>query len=399
MRLSSPNPHTVRHMLRVCLPCAAVCAGVLLAAIPSRAQDVAEAARQERARKAQKQKTGRHVYTDDDLKRAHILTPEDQARAEATGKNSPAAPANQEQQASDAKKNSAPESLGEIARRYRKEKEARAAEEALKKQPSSGYPMNVPAAELAAPKNLIPPKAFVSPRPRAIPRGEVRPPVLRDRNFGNAAGNVAPDFSGAVSPATPGIPPRAPREFRPSRPFVPKRISPFQPRPYSAPRIPEAPSRDLRIESVAPLAPEPPARAPRVVPATPALPPVAAIHGKVRAVTVKAGDSWWRLSREYLGRGSRWQELQALNPSGTNPDMLIAGSEVLIPVAAGSLANREATNITVHRGDTLWSIARAHYGSGLAWTCLASANRQVTNPDLIQPGQVIQTPESCSTKP
>jgi len=52
---------------------------------------VAEAARQERAQKESNQKKSKHVYTEQDLKRAQILTPEDRAQAEAK-KNQPAAP-------------------------------------------------------------------------------------------------------------------------------------------------------------------------------------------------------------------------------------------------------------------------------------------------------------------
>ena len=72
----------------------------------SRAQDqqdqsVAEAARQERARKQEQQKSAKHVYTEEDLKHPNILTPEDRAQIEAkknecAQKNncSPAAPQN-----------------------------------------------------------------------------------------------------------------------------------------------------------------------------------------------------------------------------------------------------------------------------------------------------------------
>lgn len=395
MRLSSPNPHTLRHMLRVCLPC--VCAGVLLMAIPSRGQDVAEAARQNRARKTQERKAEKHVYTNEDLKREHILTSADQARVEANKKKSLAEPTEQEQQASETKKNSAPESLGEIARRYRKDKEAREAEDALKKQPSSRYPMNLPAPELAAPKNFVAPKTLASPNVRMAPKREARPPVLRDRNLNGAPRNVAPKFFVPASPAVPKTFPR--NSVRLSRPFVPKRVSPFQPRPYATPVIPEASSRELRIAPVAPIAPGAPARAPRMRTAIPELPPVSVIHGKFRAVIVKSGDSWWKLSREYLGSGSRWQELFALNPGGANPDELMAGREVLVPVEHVSVPTREVTTITVHRGDTLWSIARARFGSGTAWTCIASSNPEIADPNVILPGQMIRAPKSCSRKP
>ena len=71
-----------------------VCSCVMLGAAQCQArgrqeQDVAEAARQERARKEHARKS--HVYTDEDLKRAKILTPEDDERVSATRKQTPPA--------------------------------------------------------------------------------------------------------------------------------------------------------------------------------------------------------------------------------------------------------------------------------------------------------------------
>src|ERR1700693_3888389 len=54
----------------------AACA--IAAGAPVWAQDVAEAARQAQARKHQQTKHKKHVYTEEDLKRARILTREDQ---------------------------------------------------------------------------------------------------------------------------------------------------------------------------------------------------------------------------------------------------------------------------------------------------------------------------------
>src|SRR4051812_42366602 len=53
-------------------------------------QDVAAAARQERARKEQAKKS-KHVYTDEDLRRDKILTPDDEARL-AAGREGQGAP-------------------------------------------------------------------------------------------------------------------------------------------------------------------------------------------------------------------------------------------------------------------------------------------------------------------
>src|SRR5215475_11563125 len=83
-------------------------------------QDVAEAARQERARKQDSSK--KHVYTNEDLRRSKILTQEDQTRAAANRKRSPAPSAPTTQQNAeplDANSNTPQEPLGDIARRYR----------------------------------------------------------------------------------------------------------------------------------------------------------------------------------------------------------------------------------------------------------------------------------------
>jgi hypothetical protein len=95
----------------------------LVSAALAHAQDAAEAARQERARKPTQQKSSRHVYTEDDLKHPKILIPEDQARVEARRKQN-SVPAQQDAQSSPANEGLPKESLGEIARRYRREKAA-----------------------------------------------------------------------------------------------------------------------------------------------------------------------------------------------------------------------------------------------------------------------------------
>ncbi len=46
-------------------------------------------------------------------------------------------------------------------------------------------------------------------------------------------------------------------------------------------------------------------------------------------------------------------------------------------------------NVTVHRGDCLWSIARAH---GVSLKALIAANPQIENPRLIQVGQQVHLP-------
>src|SRR5258708_4046644 len=69
--------------------CWLICCAVL-GATQCCAQDAAEAARREQARRQSQQNHGKHVYTEEDLKHAHILTAEDRAQAEARRNPQPA---------------------------------------------------------------------------------------------------------------------------------------------------------------------------------------------------------------------------------------------------------------------------------------------------------------------
>ena len=53
-----------------------------------------------------------------------------------------------------------------------------------------------------------------------------------------------------------------------------------------------------------------------------------------------------------------------------------------------------ASRVVIVRGDSLWNIARAHYGTGFQHTLIYGANKdQIRNPDLIYPGQVFSLPK------
>ncbi len=126
--LLSMGPSTAvrlsRRCVRLCFPgfLFVYCAG--FGALQCSAQDLAEAARQERAQKESKQKKSKHVYTEQELKRAQILTPEDRAQVEAK-KNQPAPPsAEKSTEAVDAQSLPGDAPLGDVARRFRKQKQS-----------------------------------------------------------------------------------------------------------------------------------------------------------------------------------------------------------------------------------------------------------------------------------
>jgi LysM repeat protein len=99
----------------------------------------------------------------------------------------------------------------------------------------------------------------------------------------------------------------------------------------------------------------------------------------VKTYAVEPGDTLSGIAGQF---GVRLGALEAANPQITNPDLIHPGQVIRIP-----------TNVVVYvvqPGDTLSSIAGQFFGVSLG--ALEAANPQITNPDLILPGQVIRIP-------
>lgn len=327
--------------------------GATLSAVPLCAQDVAEAARQERERKAALQNAPHHVYTDEDLKRNKILTPEDASRVISRKENPPAlekqetapqlAEKQRETEPQVSEQNQDMVSLGEVARRYRQEKAARQPEQAAKNESPSRYALPLPSTSLATPKAMV-----------ALPAGSLRNDELK----------LAPP---ALVPAPRANAP-APRNNFPSR------LSPFVPRDAVVPRSPAA--------NV----------------------PLAVLAGSVHREKVQPGDSWWKLASRYLGKGSRWAELLRVNPGlSQDPHKLISGTLVFVPESLRPKKVPPGGQILVRKGDTLWSLAGEHLGCAQNWPQLAAANPEVTNFTKLQIGSKLCLPNSrksaCSVRP
>jgi nucleoid-associated protein YgaU len=323
----------------LCLPVILICSCTIFGAAQCSAQDVAEAARQERAQKESKQKKSKHVYTEQDLKHAQILTPEDRAQVEAK-KNLAAPPAAEKAtDAVDAQSLAPGAPLGDVARGFRKQKESQ------KLQRSAEF--HLPVAEAPA---LASPKAPVTPLP---------PPVLKP----------------------------APPRFVPYQP--PVKRSPFErPRVFVAP--PSLPLSRPPVARVAPLQPAAPAPVAPIAPTIPVTPNGAV---KLSAVIVKPGDSLWKIAQQNLGKGLRWRDLLSVNPGIADANRIVAGSRIYLPAAAAS--TRTTTKITVKKGDTLTSIAQAQFGQASYWSCIAHANPAVQDANLIYEGQSLLLPARC----
>src|SRR6266849_4499550 len=266
--LSLPVKRSAR-VRSLCFPAILIASCAVFGVTQCSAQDVAEAARQERAQKESKHKKSKHVYTEQDLKRAQILTPDDRAQVEA--KKNQAAPPSAEKSGEAVNAQTLPPDapLGDVARRFRKLKESQKLERSAE--------FHLPAADEAA---------LASPKPPVVP--------------------LRPSASNPVQP-----------HFVPYRP--PVRRSPFErPRVFMS-----APS--LIVPS------HPPAV--RVAPAQPATLATPSAPANPNVVMVKPGDSLWKLAQQNLGKGLRWRELLAVNPGIVDANRIVAGSQIYLPTA------------------------------------------------------------------
>jgi nucleoid-associated protein YgaU len=117
---------------------------------------------------------------------------------------------------------------------------------------------------------------------------------------------------------------------------------------------------------------------------------------------VQSGDSLWKLAEQTYGDGSRASEIAAANQLPADA-MLEVGQELTIPVPQFPTGETgevdDGQSIEVQSGDTLWSLAETHLGSGYRWSELYSANMSVigSNPDRIFAGQTLSLPAGAAS--
>jgi LysM repeat protein len=150
--------------------------------------------------------------------------------------------------------------------------------------------------------------------------------------------------------------------------------------------------------ATAPADPVPSASAVR----TPSATVGAAFATDARRYTVKAGDTLWHIAATQLGSGQRYGDIVTLNTDllGGKPDFLRPGWVLTLPT--------DAATVTVQKGDTLSSIARAHFdGDESAYRQIFDASRDLTqpdgrhltDPDLIYPGWHLHLTSTPSASP
>jgi LysM repeat protein len=366
----------------------AACA--IAAGAPVWAQDVAEAARQAQARKHQQTKHKKHVYTEEDLKRARILTREDQELLVAKQGNA-GIPGAETPTTLDAQSlEHLP--LGDVARMYRAMKELNHSQTGE----LAEYHLPVANAELAS-ANV----EFVVPKPNAIappPRNTPAAP-----SFPNTDENT-PTLNALLVSPKPNVPAPTPNRLPTPKPrsiartvSADVRFTVSKPNllARSAHEVPVAPmftNADLISTSDLAFA----AFRPTAQPA-PTAPTFSNASGP-RSIIVKYGDSLWKLAQMNLGDGHRWHELAAINPGIVDPNHILPGTPINIagttPVAP---APPSEPRVAVRKGDSLWKIAQKKLGFGGFWGCIAKANPVIRDANRIYAGQVLAVPETCET--
>ena len=97
--------------------------------------------------------------------------------------------------------------------------------------------------------------------------------------------------------------------------------------------------------------------------------------------TVQRGDSLWSIARQHLGSGERYTEVAALNHDvlGDHPGFLQPGWVLHVPDDNATSGADEHT-VTVQEGDTLSAIAEHELGSAEQVPAIVKATQQTTQP-------------------
>jgi LysM repeat protein len=367
----------------------------------SRAQDqqsqsVAEAARKERARKEEQQKSAKHVYTEEDLKHANILTPEDRAQIEAkknecAQKNncSPAAPQNPPA-ALDANSQTPgtslgpATSLGEVARLLRKQKEL----QALK--PKQTEPFHLPFETPALASPILPERPAIRPPAQPVLRPKTKTASNFFRRDPFSAVPVRPEVPRAEVPRVEVPRTEVHSEAHPAvreniRPAVHPKVS-----NDAQPKVREDVQPKIRGD-VLPIV-----RSNVRPDFGKEVRPTLRAHGRL------AIHAQPKISSHLAAPSLLLQPAQpSAPPKSAQPSAPVSSSMPSIrpaqpqPVAnSASVVTRVATQktVSVQRGDSLWKLALQNLGRGNRWPELLAVNPNIANPNQIRAGAELLIP-------
>ena len=134
----------------------------------------------------------------------------------------------------------------------------------------------------------------------------------------------------------------------------------------------------------------------------------AQVNGRVAATVSEAGKALAALQalpRTVEAVGKALPQIAALIDQVLNAGGTSAPAESASAPAAGTSEPKtieqapltaSKNSVIIRQGDTLWQISRRVYGQGVRYTTIYLANEgQITNPDLIEPGQIFNVPDEA----
>lgn len=108
---------------------------------------------------------------------------------------------------------------------------------------------------------------------------------------------------------------------------------------------------------------------------------------------VQPGDTMWLIARKF---GVSLEALLRANPQVADGDKISVGERIFIPQSgsgSGSGSGGATGTYTVRAGDTMWLIAKKF---GISLSELIRLNPQISDPNLIYPGQKINVPKGSA---
>ena len=269
------------------------------------AQDVAEAAKQERTRKENQQKHPKHVYTEDDLRHSRILTPEDSQRLEARRKEQTSPVVEKLPETIDAESAPAQLSLGEIARQYRNQKQAR--------QPQQSAEFHLPFSNppLAAPVRPLQPVRPLSNRKDPF----LRPPAPRPSLSSTTSSRVVAPISYSSSPALHIVTVQGGDSL----------WKLAQQNLGKGSRWPELLALNSRIANPSRIE----------VGAQIYIPTRYSVPGTGSKIRIRAGDTLWKIAQTHLGRATYWPCIARANSAIRDANQIYPGQELVLPAGCG----------------------------------------------------------------
>jgi LysM repeat protein len=115
-------------------------------------------------------------------------------------------------------------------------------------------------------------------------------------------------------------------------------------------------------------------------------PTAAGNRGSVESATVpyrvRRGDSLWTIARNHFGTGARYREIAELNTKvlGGRPDFITPGTILKLPTSAHTDPERAGHTVIVKRGDTLSGIAEEELGDADRYPEIFRASKAITQP-------------------